>query len=161
LSLDGSDNYLGETGWSGSGGGISAYEAKPSFQAGITLSATQRVTPDIAYDANPNTGFPVYDSITYNGQSGWFQVGGTSAGSPQIAAMMAIADQGRTLASTGTLDGRTQTLPMLYAAPSTDFHDIVSGTSTGKPNYTAGSAFDLVTGLGSPFADKLIQDLLA
>jgi subtilase family serine protease len=161
LSLDSSGNYLGESAWSGSGGGISLYEAKPDYQSLVTLSATKRVTPDIAYNADPNTGFPVYDTVSYNGQSGWFQVGGTSAGSPQIAATMAITNQGRALASKSSLDGRTQTLPMLYAAPSTDFHDIISGTSTGSPNYSADTGFDLTTGLGSPFADKLIQDLLA
>jgi subtilase family serine protease len=161
LSLDALGNYLGETAWTGSGGGISLYEAKPSYQSLVTLSDTRRVTPDIAYNADPNTGVPVYDTVSYSGQTGWFQVGGTSAGSPQIAATMAITNQGRALASKASLDGRTQTLPMLYAAPSTDFHDIVSGTSTGSPNYSAGAGFDLTTGLGSPFADKLIQDLLA
>jgi subtilase family serine protease len=161
LSIDASGNYLGESAWSGSGGGISLYEAKPTYQSAIPFSTTKRVTPDIAYDADPYTGFPVYDTVSYNGQTGWFQVGGTSAGSPQIAAMMAITDQGRALASKGSLDGRTQTLPMLYSAPSTDFNDIVSGNSTGSPNYSAGAGFDLATGLGSPIVDKLILDLLA
>ena len=41
----------------------------------------------------PNTGFPVSASVSYNGQGGWFQVGGTSAGAPEGAAIIAAADQ--------------------------------------------------------------------
>ena len=63
----------------------------------------------------------------------WGQWGGTSDAAPQWAALIAIADQGRALAGKASLDGATQTLPMLYALPASDFHDITSGTSTGHP----------------------------
>jgi subtilase family serine protease len=161
LNLDSAGNILSETGWSGCGGGVSKYIPKPSYQ--IALSYTKRSNPDISYDADPNTGFPVYDTVSYTGTTGWFEVGGTSAGSPQIASLIAIADQGRTLASKGTLDSRSQTLPMLYAAASTNgnFHDILGGTSTGSPNYTAVAGYDLVSGPGSPVSNNLAQQLLA
>jgi subtilase family serine protease len=159
LQLDSAGNILSETGWSGSGGGISLYESKPSYQS--ALSYTMRSNPDLAYDADPATGFPVYDSYGYNGKSGWIQVGGTSAGAPQTAAMVAIADQGRKLAGNGSLDGASQTLPAIYNAPAGTFHDIVSGTSTGSPNYFADVNYDLVTGVGSPFSNTLVQQLLA
>ena len=68
-----------ETAWSGSSGGVSAYESEPSYQTGVQ-STGRRTTPDVADDANPNTGLAIYDSVSYAGESGWFTVGGTSAG---------------------------------------------------------------------------------
>ena len=70
-----------------------------------------RSVPDVGYNADPNVGFAVYDSLSYQGYSGWQEVGGTRAGSPQWAALIAIADQGRAAAGSGTLDGTSQTLP--------------------------------------------------
>jgi hypothetical protein len=64
-----------------------------------------RGIPDVSYDADPNTGFAVYDSVTYQRQSGWFQVGGTSAGTPQSAATIAVADQLRAASSRPRLTG--------------------------------------------------------
>src|SRR5262249_20195960 len=58
--------WSSETVWSGGGGGQSRYEKLPSYQSGLGLS--RRGTPDVAYDANPSTGFAVLD--TY-GDSGW------------------------------------------------------------------------------------------
>ncbi len=63
LSLGAGGSYLSESGWSGSGGGLSAYEAEPAYQRSVvTQTSTFRANPDVAYDANPNTGFSVYDS---------------------------------------------------------------------------------------------------
>jgi subtilase family serine protease len=159
LQLDSAGNILSETGWAGSGGGVSLYESKPGYQS--TLPYSMRSNPDVAYNADPATGFPVYDSYGYSGKSGWFQVGGTSAGAPQWAALVAIANQGRKLAGKASLDGASQTLPAVYSAPSGSFHDIVSGTSTGSPNYSANGGYDLVSGAGSPFSDTLVQQVLA
>src|SRR5712692_6790550 len=77
LSLDASGNVMSEAAWSGSGGGISANEAEPGYQANYPIPATNghRGTPDVSYDADPKTGFPVFDSTPFNGQTGWFQVG--------------------------------------------------------------------------------------
>ena len=94
-----------------------------------------RANPDVAYDASPNTGFAVYDSVPYSGTSyGWLTVGGTSAGAPQWAAILAIADQGRAAASQPALDSSSpqEVMTTLYKNPG-DFHDITSGTSTGSP----------------------------
>ncbi len=157
LYLNGS-SYGSESGWGGSTGGVSVYEAQPSYQNGVTSqSSTQRTSPDVSYDANPNTGFSVYDS--YGTSAPWQQVGGTSAGAPQWAALVAIADQGRALNGLGTLSSSSQLLPMLYQLPSSDFHDVTSGSSTGSPNYSAGPGYDLVTGLGSPYADRIVAAL--
>ena len=126
-----------ETAWSGSGGGVSAYEKVPAYQSTYGLTYTARAVPDVSYDADPNTGVYVYDSLPYNGASGWWDVGGTSAGSPQWAAIQAL--------------GLTASNNNFYqiaksATYSTDFRDVTSG-SNGNP---AGVGYDLVTGLGSP-----------
>jgi hypothetical protein len=161
LNLDASGNILSESGWSGSGGGISSFESQPSYQNGVvTQSATRRTNPDVAYDADPNTGFPVYDSYNNGTSAPWSQFGGTSDAAPQWAALIAIADQGRALAGLGSLDGASQTLPKIYAASTSDFHDITSGTSLGSPHENAGTGYDLVTGRGTPVANKLVADLV-
>src|SRR5207253_2523854 len=128
LRLASGNTWSSETGWGngryswyygGAGGGISSYESQPSYQKGVvTQSTTKRTSPDVAYNADPNTGVYVYDSM--NG--GWFAVGGTSAGAPQWAALIAIANQGRALAGQGSLDGPSQTLPAIYKLAPTDFH---------------------------------------
>lgn len=151
--------YNGETAWGagnkstlygGSGGGFSQFEAKPGYQSSVTQSGVHRTGPDIAFDANPSTGYYVFDQA----DGGWFTVGGTSAGAPQVAAMIVLADQLR--GSAGSLDGATQTLPALYKASSADFHDITSGNN----GYPAGPGYDLVTGRGSPVANLLVADLV-
>lgn len=170
LNLSGSaGTYAGETGWSGSGGGMSLVESEPTYQY-VAQSTGTRTTPDVAYDANPSTGVAVYCSVPDStGHSGWSEVGGTSAGTPQWAALVAIANQGRALNGYSSLDGPSQTLPGLYAlysAPGTAgygtyssiFHDIASG---GSSFFSAASAgYDLVTGLGSPRAAETILALL-
>lgn len=158
LNLDSSGNYLSESGWSGSGGGISSYVAQPAYQDNLKIysgdppAKGMRAVPDVAYDADPDTGVPVY--VTY-GNSGWLEIGGTSAASPQWAALFAITDQGRALDGLPSLDGYTQTLPALYQASASDFHSI----TTGSNGYPAGPGFNLVTGLGSPVANRLIPAL--
>lgn len=157
-----SGTYASESGWSGSGGGISAFEPQPSYQSGFVVqSSTRRGNPDVAYDSDPNTGFPVYDSYNNTGTAKWSQFGGTSAAAPQWAALAAIADQGRALAGLGALDGRTEFLPALYKLAAVDFHDVVTGTSTGSPAYSAAAGYDLVTGRGTPVANLVIADLAA
>ena len=143
LVLSGS-TFVSETAWSGSGGGISRYELRPSFQAAYGLTSTQRSVPDVSYNADPNSGVAVYDSTSYSGQRGWFQVGGTSAGAPQWAAIYAL--------------GSTATNSRLYtdaklANSSAFLRDITAGTNGSCGVVcSAGPAYDTVTGLGSPVA---------
>ncbi|HEY7314901.1 MAG TPA: S53 family peptidase, partial [Gemmataceae bacterium] len=157
LSLNGS-SYGSESAWTFGSGGISTIEARPSYQNGI-VPQSNRTSPDVAYDANPGTGFAVYSSYGNSASAPWILMGGTSAGVPQWAALIAIANQGRALKGLGTLNGRTQLLPMLYQLPSSDFHDIVSGNNFGAPQYWAGPGYDLVTGRGSPYADRIVAAL--
>jgi hypothetical protein len=160
LHLDAQGNYASESGWSGSGGGISAYENQPSFQNGVvTQSTTKRTNPDVSYDADPYTGFSVYQTYGNSTSAPWLQYGGTSDAAPQWAALVAIADQGRAAAGEAALSSATL-LPMIYKLSAADFHDVTTGTSAGAPNYSAGPGYDLVTGRGTPIANKVIADLV-
>lgn len=164
LATDSAGNYQSETGWGnganslkegGSGGGISQDESQPTYQQGVvTQTGTYRTVPDVAYNASTNSPFAVYDSF----YGGWVEMGGTSAGAPQWAALVAIADQGRALQGQGSLDGGTQTLPALYQLPQSDFHDITSGSNG---SYSAAPGYDLVTGRGSPIANLIVAGLVA
>src|SRR5262249_17500701 len=122
LSLDYWGNVSGEGGWGGSGGGPSEYESEPAYQEGVQDTGA-RTVPDVSYDADPNTGFWVFNTL---GASGWMSVAGTSAGAPQWAALVALADQKRAEEfGVGSLDGATQVLPALYSpALSSDLNDI-------------------------------------
>jgi hypothetical protein len=156
--------YGEEVGWSGSGGGVSSYETEPAYQNSVQ-STGGRTTPDVSYDADPNTGVAVYDSIPDSGVSGWQVIGGTSAAAPQWAGLVAIADQGRALSSSGSLDGQSGTLPILYSLANNattyaaDFHDITLGATSYFA--TAGPGYDLVTGLGTPQAQNLVAALVS
>jgi subtilase family serine protease len=95
LHFDGSGNLTSETGWSGGGGGCSLYETASAAQAAFSgyaqaNCAGKRATPDVSLDADPASGVSVYDSTKYNGQAGWWVVGGTSASSPMWAARSAV-----------------------------------------------------------------------
>jgi len=156
VTVDSTGTYGSETGWSGSGGGISSVESIPSYQIGVTPSSTKRTTPDVAYDADPNTGVYVYF------QGGWYAFGGTSIGAPQWAGLVAIADQGRAAINQPSLDSSSQTLPAIYNLSSSDFNDITKGSTRfrGK-TLSAGPGYDLVTGRGSPKADMVISQLVS
>jgi len=151
LSTNNVGQYLSETTWYGSGGGYSQYEAEPGYQMSVQVRG-KRTTPDVAFDADPNTGVAVYQTSRYPGQGGWEVVGGTSLGTPAWAAIIAIVDQGRALEGKGSLDGTTQTLPSLYALPSSDFNAIPPSFS--RPASTS-------TGRGSPKGPSIVYDLVA
>jgi subtilase family serine protease len=97
LHFDANGNFTGETGWSSGGGGCSLYETATSAQAAFFAQTafsgcgTARATPDVSLDADPASGVSVYDSTRYQGQKGWWTVGGTSASSPMWAGRAAAA----------------------------------------------------------------------
>jgi subtilase family serine protease len=164
LTVDASGNYLGEKAWSGSGGGLSVYEREPSFQAQLLIpndSRGYRGAPDVSYNGNPGTGFAIYDSIGISGYSGWFQVGGTSAGTPQWAALIAIANSSRAAVRKANLSSMDTTLySFAKTASATDFHAVTQGTNgTCGTICTASVGYDYVTGLGTPQAAALITAL--
>ena len=158
LPLDAAGDYpgtgsAGEVAWSGGSGGLTS-ASQPAYQKGVvTQSTTARTNPDVAYNAG--YGVAVYDSWA-DSTAPWMPIGGTSAGCPQWAALIALADQGRSQAGLATLDGASQTLPLLYHLPSSAFHDIVYGSNA---HFSAGAGYDLVTGRGSPVASQVVAGL--
>ena len=166
LQYDANGNPVSETGWGydstqtpgdfvGSGGGVSVLEPEPSYQTAVAGVLSGRGVPDVAFEANGNTGVQLYDASA----GGWFVAGGTSLGAPCWAAIIAIANQGRALQGHATLNGATDpTLPVIYSLPASDFNDIISGTNGA---YNCKSGYNLVTGRGTPVANKLIPELVA
>jgi hypothetical protein len=156
LTLSG-NNYVSETAWSGSGGGQSVLELAPVYQDGVQGSA-KRQMPDVAFDANPNSGVAVYDSYGEGAATPWVQVGGTSLSAPCWAGLIAIVNQIRASQGLGPLDGQSQTLPGIYSLQAAGLHDITSG---GNGGFLAGPGYDMVTGRGSPVANILVPALAA
>src|SRR2546430_8117851 len=89
LSLNSDASYSHESAWTGSSAGSSIIYPKPSWQLG--LGDSMRDDVDVSYDADPNTGVMVLAL----GSS--FEVGGTSAGAPQWAALLALASQANSI----------------------------------------------------------------
>ncbi|HJP80273.1 MAG TPA: S53 family peptidase [Pseudonocardiaceae bacterium] len=125
-----------ETAWKGAGSGCSAYQAKPSWQHDPHCG--MRTIADISAVADPATGLAVYV------QGSWGVFGGTSASSPIIAAMIALAGNSAELTSAR----------YIYAHSSKLF-DVTSGANVnwncgGDYLCTAGPGYDGPTGLGTP-----------
>lgn len=140
LKLNADNTYASESAWSSSGSGCSAYISKPSWQTDGGCS--RRTVADVSADADPNTGAAVYDSVRYQGQSGWFQVGGTSLASPLVAGVYALAGNAGSVTYGSYPYSHTSSL-----------HDVTSGSNGscgGSYLCTAGPGYDGPTGLGSP-----------
>lgn len=161
--------YSGETTWftvglpflpEGAGGGSSKYWFKPAYQAGVGASQTMRDIPDVSLDADPQTGYAIF-------QDGVFQVdpafpgagvGGTSASCPLWAAFNLLVNQQRANFGLGRQGFAN---PDIYAAAhsagyNSYFHDIADGSNNGIPAFSAGIGFDDSTGWGSFNAANLI-----
>jgi hypothetical protein len=147
------NSYVSEAGWGGSGGGIAKYHYQPQFQS-AAFASPQRTNPDVSALADPETGLAMLDTYNFP-TSPWIQVAGTSLATPVWAGMLAIANQGRVISGLTTLDGASQTLPLLYGLPANHFHDVTTGNTT----FAAGPGYDLVTGRGSPVGNLLIPAL--
>lgn len=188
LQLGANNSYGSESVWSdtadtgrgpegaGGGGGVSNTFTLPSWQTGSGVISNYssgqpcgapsgqycREVPDISADADPNSGYAVYCTVTAAGcsSSGWIVVGGTSAAAPFWAGSSALINQylqSQNLARFGSAN------PALYAiyngqqaAPA--FHDVTTGNNL---YYPATSGYDMATGLGSPDVTSLAKDLAA
>ncbi len=122
----------------GTGSGCSAYIAKPSWQTDSGCS--NRMEADVAAVADPATGVAVYDSYQ---ATGWQVYGGTSASSPIIASVYALA---------GTPGSTDRPAQYIYQHTSS-LYDVTSGSNGScSPSYfcTAGTGYDGPTGWGTP-----------
>jgi subtilase family serine protease len=147
LRLTSSNGYSSESVWSGAGSGCSAYFAARSWQTSAsgwsaTGCGTKRGVADVAADADPATGASVYDSTKYQGQAGWFKVGGTSLSSPLIAAVYALAGNGGSVSYPASIP---------YAHTSS-LHDVTSGSngSCATTMCKGSTGYDGPTGVGTP-----------
>lgn len=155
------------------GGGRSVLFATPAFQSGIANLQGRRGIPDLSWNAAVNGGVLVYTSFP-GVRLGWHTVGGTSAASPQLTALIALANQMRAQAGKGPVGYLN---PRLYQLPAADFLDIVpltfgtgAGVTTldsnaeygsGIPGMSTTAGWDLTTGFGSPKANLFVTDLAA
>jgi subtilase family serine protease len=174
LNLGSGSVYSSESAWSdpsgtsegpegaGGGGGYSTFFAKPSYQTGTGVdSNTFRHVPDVSADADPNTGYSIYCSVTAagcsTGSAAWTVVGGTSAASPLWASF--AADTNEYLAGLGktTLGSPNAILYSLFNTTQTysAYHDVTTGNNL---HYNAGTGYDLATGIGSPDAWNFARD---
>jgi kumamolisin len=162
VNRDSSGNFMSESCWPDSGGGPSAVElwqSPPSILNGMgPWSDYQdafngqgaRITPDISFNADPDSGVYVYD--TDGTCSGFCIVGGTSVGSPSIAGIVNQANNRLGQAPAGGGFYKTLEDDLLYAqlfsktAYKANFYDVTTG-SNGHP---AGAGYDECTGIGSP-----------
>jgi kumamolisin len=140
--------------WSDSGGGVSSFFALPSWQSKAKVppsptSAGGRGVPDIAGDADPNTGY----QIRVDGSA--IVAGGTSAVAPLWAALIALTNQ-QLKRNLGFLNSALYGLPGYPNNPG-PLHDITSGSNGA---YDAGTGWDPCTGLGSPDGARLAQALV-
>ncbi len=145
-----------ETAWSGTGGGCSAFEAKPAFQSTFVPSnCARRGVPDAAMNGGSASAVAVYVSM----QGGWYGVYGTSLAVQLYAGFIGTVNgmRGRPL---------TSALSNVYAAAAgaptssgylSDFRDVTSGTAG---SFSAGPGWDFTTGLGSPLAGSLAPYLV-
>jgi len=155
-----------EVSWSGTGGGISAYSAVPSYQSNAVPGMgfpSKRVVADVAFNADPATG--QYTATIAPGSStvNWLSVGGTSLSTPQWAGLIAIANANRAQASKAAIGlphtvlyGQLATAPGTYAS---NFTDITSGSHGTCSTCSAKVGYDELAGLGTPNASNLLNSL--
>jgi len=133
-----------ETAWNMSGGGLSVTQMLPTYQSGWNLSPGRGV-PDVSYNGDPYTGVSVYFTDPTTNVGGWYIYGGTSAGAPQWAALLA---RRAALGNAGTNAIGT----VIYAAAKTNYAGLLRDIISGSNGLPATVKYDFVTGLGSPIA---------
>jgi subtilase family serine protease len=152
--------YEGEIAWNepdfgATGGGFSVLYDEPSYQQGTIHGGKQRGVPDVSYNA------AVLHGVLVRIFGGWSLFGGTSAGSPQWAAIQAIADQ-KASYDLGFINKAAYHIGQAQKHYSASFFDVTSGNNSffGVQGFNAGSGWDAVTGLGSPRGDGLVDYLI-
>jgi len=129
-----------ETAWTGSGSSCSAWVAKPAWQH--DLNCGKRTVADVSAVADPDTGVAVYDTFNPGVPPGWLVVGGTSAASPFVAGLLALAGNAADFADASSFYRQTG-----------DLFDVVGGSTGdcgGDYLCTGVAGYDAPTGVGSP-----------
>ena len=131
------DTTTVETAWSSGGGGMSAVFPKPAYQS--ALAFVGRSIPDVALNADPNTGV----RFLIGGTS--MVIGGTSIVAPAVAGYLAC------------INPNAFVTPKLYSVSSSCYHDIKSGSNGA---YLAYTGYDVCTGFGSIIGPALTAALV-
>jgi subtilase family serine protease len=166
-----------------SSGGPSVIYSLPSWQQGVepVIGSDVRGIPDLAWNAAVNGGVLEYITAYPNYQApGWGPTGGTSAASPQVAGVVALAEAERSAEGKPPLGNIN---PLLYSLPSSDYQDVVpitEGTAASgvldnnqlwqynadgsvSPGPVAGfptlAKWDMTTGFGSPDVAPFVASL--
>lgn len=141
-----------ETEYGATGGGFSVLYDEPPYQK-ATVKGKQLGVPDVSYSA------AVLHGVLTRFYGGWYLFGGTSAGSPQWAAILAIADQkaGHDLGFINSALYQISQAKPKYAA---SFFDVTSGNNSFVDvvvvqGWDAVPGWDAATGLGSPVTEQL------
>lgn len=163
---------VSETVWSGTGGGVSAYEPIPSYQDDTAVpgepssscASDFRAMNDVAFNADPNTGQYIY--VTPPGGTGaWGVYGGTSLATPQWAGLFAVVNAQRLLAGKALLGDPHvaiyDNIGDVSASYAADFFDITIGDDGSCSDCSAGVGYDLPTGFGTPDVTSLLNQLVA
>ena len=163
INRDISGNFLNESCWSGSGGGVSLYEkwqSPPNILNGMGpwsdyqypfAGQGARQTPDLSFNADPASGVYVYDTYGYGG---WVIVGGTSVSSPALAGIVNSANNRLGQAPPAGGFYSTQENNLIYAqlfatqAFPNNFYDVKTGSNGVGHNALVG--YDQCTGVGTP-----------
>jgi subtilase family serine protease len=136
------NTYGSETTWSNGGGAVSNVYTRPSYQDNRNIN-TYRSTPDISLNADPATG------VAFIVGGSQYIFGGTSVAAPTFAGYLASINYSKYNTQFANYK--------LYSAPSSCFHDIMSGSNG---DYTASSGYDICTGLGSIVGNTLFNVLI-
>ncbi|HTP67093.1 MAG TPA: protease pro-enzyme activation domain-containing protein [Geobacteraceae bacterium] len=153
-----SGSVSGGSGLWSTGGGKSAYYAKPSWQTAVGVpNDGKRDVPDVSLSA------AMHDGYLVETQGALYSIGGTSASSPSFAGLMALIVQ-----KTGQRQGNANTRFYQLANAQygsggvTIFHDTISGNNTvpGVTGYSCTTGYDRATGLGSVDASALVNNWL-
>jgi subtilase family serine protease len=152
--------YQAEIVWNepafGAGGsGFSVLYDEPPYQKGTIDGGKQRGEPDVSYNA------AVLHGVLTRFFGIWYLFGGTSSGSPQWAAILAIADQ-KAGYNLGFINKALYHIGQAPPHYSVSLFDITSGNNSflGVPGFSAGAGWDASSGLGSPTTDQLVNYLI-
>jgi subtilase family serine protease len=176
--------------WAGiaTGGGLSTVYPRPAYQDTVkSVVGNHRGVPDVAWNAAVNGGVLTYRSFfpSIDGPPSWGVYGGTSASSPQVAAVTAIANQARAAAGKGPIGNLNEAIYSPSFDKSSAFSDVIEqkyGTTPSGdiknnriwdigpdgfvtpdpvPGYPTTPGYDLTTGFGSPNEPGYVAQLVA
>ena len=185
----GSTEPVDNEGWAGlvTGGGLSTVYSRPAYQDSIAgVVGDHRGVPDLSWNSSVNGGVLVYTSFFPGvNRVGWHLYGGTSASSPQAAALTALANQQRLAATKAPLGNLNSVIYSTTFPRATAFTDVVQRTygttpsghlNTNRvwdigtdgaltpdpvPGYPTTNGYDLTTGWGVPAGPTYVAALVA